>query len=1019
MSGSTVGDGIPDDWKVAHGLDPNDPYVAMEDPDHDGLTNLEEYQYGTDPNNPDTDGDGLSDGDEVHIYHTNPLLWDTDGDGISDGVEVATGSDPLDIHSFNLAAALSSITVSPSSFRLIFNTVDGQSSRQLQAVGNVIDGRTIDMFNPLYQTAVGSSDLTVANFGAEAGRVYAGQNGSATVTVSNAGHAGTASVTVQSFSPTALAYLPLNGFPNAVEVAGDYAYVAAGAAGLEVVDVSLLVGPRLVAYLLTPGNADDVRVSGTMAYVANGDALLIVDVSDPTHPVRVARLPIPGALVVRLAVAGGMVYLADMNSGLHVVDASNPAQPVEVGAVALPGVPRAVSLTGTYAVVAQAWGGVSVVDVSNPTLPVLLGATPVYAPFAGSVTARGHLGYVAAGESLGYYGGLHVVELADPTTPVEVGASAENFGATRVALEDHFALASQFFAVNQVPIFDIGSLPPVYISLLDLSKAPGAGAVRGTDIVVRDGAVFVTATGMLGDFASTGAGGLYTGLYRIPTDAGTNPPTIAITAPAAGASVLERVPLTVVAVAHDDVAVTSVAFLVNGAVVDTVYGPPYQTTFAVPTGQTSLSLSAVVTGVSGVQATAQEAVSVQPYPLPVVSLLSPVPGTSLIAGQQLVIAAHASDAVAVTKVEIYVNGQLVGSGPPPAYAFYQTQPGMTSLAVTAIAYDVGGAGAPAGPVTVNVTPDQPPAVSVIAPADGEQVVAGTAVGVLGGASSAAGIIAVELFVDGADVANDTIGPPYDFSIAAPAAGQSTRLHVLAFDSLGLQAASPDITVFGIADPGTTIDGMMVDPGGNPVAAATVTVSAGATTGSATTGTDGSFAVPAVATAQGPISVSATGIVAGCPATGTFAGIVSPVLGGVTNVGAIVLPAAPTTTVSGVVLGPDGMPLAGAGVQIASLDLADLSSAVSGADGKFVAAGFPVRQWSLTAYASATVGGGLVSGRAGGTRLPRRSHPRRNGRRFLLAVSPPLSSRLGKQEGLVVGRPDVDLHPRVQLLERLR
>ena len=53
----------------------------------------------------------------MHIYHTNPLLWDTDGDGISDGVEVETGSNPLDIHSFNLAAALSSITVSPASFR--------------------------------------------------------------------------------------------------------------------------------------------------------------------------------------------------------------------------------------------------------------------------------------------------------------------------------------------------------------------------------------------------------------------------------------------------------------------------------------------------------------------------------------------------------------------------------------------------------------------------------------------------------------------------------------------------------------------------------------------------------------------------------------------------------------------------------------------------------------------------------------------------------------------------------------
>jgi hypothetical protein len=543
LAGSTVGDGIPDDWKVAHGLDPNDPNVAMEDPDHDGLTNLEEYQYGTDPNNPDTDGDGLSDGDEVHVYHTNPLLWDTDGDGISDGVEIRTGSDPLDINSFNLASALSSITVSPGSFRLIYNTVDGQSSRQLQAVGNVIDGRTIDMFRPLYQTALLSSDLAIANFGAEPGRVYAGQNGTATITVSNSGHAATAAVTVQTFSPTALAYLPLYGFLNAVDVAGNYAYIAAGAAGLDVVDVSSLVAPRLVAYLLTPGNADDVRVSGTIAYVANGDALLTVDVSDPTHPVRLARLPIPGGLVVRLAVAGRMVYLADMNYGLHVVDVSNPAQPAEVGALALPGAPRAVSLSGSHAVVALDWGGVSVVDVSNPASPARLGSTPPYAPFAGSVTARGHLGYVAAGQSAGYFGGLHVIELADPTTPVEVGASADNFGTTRVALEDHFALASQYFGVDQVPIFDIGSLPPVYTSLLNLSTAPGASAADGTDIVVRQGAVFVTANRLLGDFASTGLGGLYIGLYRIPVDAGTNPPTIAITAPAAGATVLERVPL--------------------------------------------------------------------------------------------------------------------------------------------------------------------------------------------------------------------------------------------------------------------------------------------------------------------------------------------------------------------------------------------------------------------------------------------------------------------------------------------
>ena len=58
------------------------------DPDHDGLTNREEKQLGTNPKVADTDGDGLSDGDEVNKYHTNPLKADSDGDGLSDGDEV-------------------------------------------------------------------------------------------------------------------------------------------------------------------------------------------------------------------------------------------------------------------------------------------------------------------------------------------------------------------------------------------------------------------------------------------------------------------------------------------------------------------------------------------------------------------------------------------------------------------------------------------------------------------------------------------------------------------------------------------------------------------------------------------------------------------------------------------------------------------------------------------------------------------------------------------------------------------
>ncbi|MEM2240571.1 MAG: hypothetical protein QXL27_09790 [Candidatus Bathyarchaeia archaeon] len=60
------------------------------DADGDGLLNLDELRYGTDPSNPDTDGDGLKDGDEIKTYGTSPVSYDTDRDGLSDGSEVLT-----------------------------------------------------------------------------------------------------------------------------------------------------------------------------------------------------------------------------------------------------------------------------------------------------------------------------------------------------------------------------------------------------------------------------------------------------------------------------------------------------------------------------------------------------------------------------------------------------------------------------------------------------------------------------------------------------------------------------------------------------------------------------------------------------------------------------------------------------------------------------------------------------------------------------------------------------------------
>lgn len=99
LDGDTDGDGIPDQWEDAHGLNKLDKADAALDLDNDGLTNLQEFLKGTDPKNADTDGDGLKDGIEtgtgVYLSATNtgtdPVLTDTDGDGLSDGAETNTG----------------------------------------------------------------------------------------------------------------------------------------------------------------------------------------------------------------------------------------------------------------------------------------------------------------------------------------------------------------------------------------------------------------------------------------------------------------------------------------------------------------------------------------------------------------------------------------------------------------------------------------------------------------------------------------------------------------------------------------------------------------------------------------------------------------------------------------------------------------------------------------------------------------------------------------------------------------
>ena len=201
-----------------------------------------------------------------------------------------------------------------------------------------------------------------------------------------------------------------------VFVSGNYAYVADNESGLAIIDVSDPSDPSEPAYVEMSGDVMDVFVSGNYAFLANDDFsnylnFAVIDVSDPLNPGEPIYKETGGGNYSGIFVSGNYAYRTIGVSGLVIIDISDPSNPGDPIYVDTDDNPLSIVVHGSTAYVADRNSGVAMIDVTDPTEP----GEPVYwesIDYAADIAISGNTAYVATGNT-----GLAAVNIAVPSNP--------------------------------------------------------------------------------------------------------------------------------------------------------------------------------------------------------------------------------------------------------------------------------------------------------------------------------------------------------------------------------------------------------------------------------------------------------------------------------------------------------------------------------------------------------------------------------------------------------------------------
>ena len=223
------------------------------------------------------------------------------------------------------------------------------------------------------------------------------------------------------------------GYGEGITVSGNYAYVADGGYGLQIVDISTPSNPTFVGTCDTPGWAHDITVAGNYAYVADDDkGLQVVDISTPSNPILIGTYDTLGT-AYDIAVSNNYAYVTDYSKCLQVVDISTPSNPTLIGTYDTPSFTWDVALSGNYAYVTNPYIGLQIADISIPSNPTHVG-TYYTTGLTYGVAVLGNYAYLTNRD-----GGLQIVDISTPSNPTFVGTCDTPGWAVDIAVLGNYA----------------------------------------------------------------------------------------------------------------------------------------------------------------------------------------------------------------------------------------------------------------------------------------------------------------------------------------------------------------------------------------------------------------------------------------------------------------------------------------------------------------------------------------------------------------------------------------------------